>query len=261
VRDDTRTRIVDAAATLLADGGPTNLTTRAVSAAAGVQAPTIYRLFGDKDGLLQAVADRVFAEYVATKQVRPEIDPVDDLRDSFAAHIAFGLANPGLTAIFSDPLRPASRTEDAGVAVLRERVRLVALAGRLRVPESRAIALVHAIGVGVVLALVGTPVEDRDPALADAAWDALAAAVLVDESATSVDPSGGMRGGGMRGDGMGGDGMAGGTRDGGARDGGARHAGSAAAALRLRADDDALAVLSPAERSLMREWLDRVAGA
>ncbi|WP_168209491.1 hypothetical protein [Mycobacterium helveticum] len=31
----------------------------------------------------------------------------------------------------------------------------------------------------------------------------------------------------------------------------------AAAALRVRADDDALAVPSPAERALMRGWLDR----
>jgi AcrR family transcriptional regulator len=32
------------------------VTTRAVAAGAGVQAPTIYRLFGDKDGLLDALA-------------------------------------------------------------------------------------------------------------------------------------------------------------------------------------------------------------
>ncbi|WP_338419811.1 TetR family transcriptional regulator [Streptomyces klenkii] len=34
------------------------MTTRAVAAAAGVQAPAIYRLFGDKDGLLEAVAEQ-----------------------------------------------------------------------------------------------------------------------------------------------------------------------------------------------------------
>ena len=56
--DDVRDRIVDAASALLASGGPSAVTTRAVAADAGVQAPTIYRQFGDKDGLLQAVAER-----------------------------------------------------------------------------------------------------------------------------------------------------------------------------------------------------------
>jgi AcrR family transcriptional regulator len=223
-RDQTRGHIVDVASGLLAHGGPSAVTTRAVAAAAGVQAPTIYRLFGDKDGLLEAVADRAFADYVDAKRVRDDVDPVQDLRESFAAHIRFGTANPGLTAIISDPLRPRSATEERGIAVLRERVHRVALAGRLRVPEERAVALVHAIGVGIVLALIGIPERDRDSELADAAWQSLAVAILngVEDRADE---------------------------------------GTRAAALRLRADDDALAILSPAERTLMREWLDRIANA
>lgn len=219
----TRDRIIDVAATLLADGGPSAVTTRAVAAAAGVQPPTIYRQFGDKDGLLQAVADRVFAEHVARKRVRDDVDPVEDMRASFHVQIGFGLAHPGLTAVFSDPLRPRSATEDAGIAVLRERVHRVALAGRLRVSEDRAVALVHAIGLGVVLALVGSPEGDRDPALADTAWAAFAAVTLTADDGAPIDSS------------------------------------APAAALRLRADDAALAALGPAERPLMREWLGRVA--
>ncbi|MFZ6991800.1 TetR/AcrR family transcriptional regulator [Curtobacterium sp. RRHDQ66] len=221
--DSVRDRIVDAAADLLADVGPAGVTTRAVAAAAGVQAPTIYRQFGDKDGLLEAVADRVFAAYVAGKTVPDDVDPVEHLRDSFDAHIAFGLANPGLTALFSDPLRSHSTTEDQGIAVLRERIHRVALAGRLRVREPRAVSLVHAVGVGVVLDLIGTPDDERDPALVAAAWDALASAILV--AAPEADP------------------------------------GSHAAAVQLAADDDALAALSPAERALMRDWLARIADA
>jgi hypothetical protein len=119
-------------------------------------------------------------------------------------------------------LRPRSATEERGIAVLRERIHRVALAGRLGVPEPRAVALVHAIGVGVVLTSIGTPERDRESELVDAAWQALAIAIL-----TGVDDP---------------------------ADKGAR-----AAALRLQADDDALAILSPAERTLMREWLDRIA--
>ena len=56
---DGRNRVVAAAVALLARGGREALTTRAVAAAAGVQAPTIYRLFGDKQGLVDAVAELV----------------------------------------------------------------------------------------------------------------------------------------------------------------------------------------------------------
>ena len=230
-RDTVRARIVDVASELLASGGPHAVTTRAVAAAAGVQAPTIYRQFGDKDGLLEAVADQVFAAYVAGKTVPDDVDPVEHLRDSFDAHVTFGLANPGLIALLSDPLRPRSDAEERGIAVLRERVHRVALVGRLRVPEARAVSLVHAIGVGLVLALLGTPADQRDPALTGAAWDALASAILTDDAEV-------------------------------ARPSGAAVVGDArAAAVRLAADDEALAALSLAERGLLRDWLARIASA
>jgi AcrR family transcriptional regulator len=225
-RDTVRARIVDVASELLTSGGPQAVTTRAVAAAAGVQAPTIYRQFGDKDGLLEAVADQVFAAYVAGKTVPDDVDPVEHLRDSFDAHVAFGLANPGLTALLSDPVRRRSDAEDRGIDVLRERIRRVALVGRLRVPEDRAVSLVHAIGSGLVLALLRTPEDARDPALTDAAWDALASVVLTDAPPADVAAAAG---------------------------------DPRAAAVRLAADDHALAVLSPAERALMRDWLARIA--
>ena len=53
-------RIAPAAADLLQSGGIDAVSTRAVAAAAGVQPPTIYRQFGDKDGLLDAVAGLSF---------------------------------------------------------------------------------------------------------------------------------------------------------------------------------------------------------
>ena len=63
----TRDRIVEAAAGLLTEDGREAVSTRAVSAAARVQAPTIYRLFGDKQGLLDAVASHGFASYLRGK--------------------------------------------------------------------------------------------------------------------------------------------------------------------------------------------------
>src|SRR6201995_2727109 len=95
-RDLTRTHLVEVAARLLAEGGPDAVTTRSVALAAGVQAPTIYRLFGDKNGLLQAVAEHGFTSYMAQKHSDPDAGPVENLRAGWELHIGFGLANPEL---------------------------------------------------------------------------------------------------------------------------------------------------------------------
>ncbi|MES2465384.1 MAG: TetR/AcrR family transcriptional regulator, partial [Armatimonadota bacterium] len=149
--EDVRTRIVTAAAELIAAGGRDAATTRAVATAAAVQAPTIYRLFGDKRGLLDAVAEHGLASYMAEKFLRePHSDPVQDIRDGWDTHIAFGLAHPGLFAIMSgDPQpRALSPAVASGLNVLRRRIRNIALAGRLRISEERALALVQSVGVG-----------------------------------------------------------------------------------------------------------------
>src|SRR6476620_4467363 len=105
MRDATRERIVETAAELLAGGGREAVTTRAVAAAAGVQPPTIYRLFGDKVGLLDAVAEHGFQAYLRQKGERPAAgDPVEELRAGWDLHVGFGLANPGLYALmYGDP--------------------------------------------------------------------------------------------------------------------------------------------------------------
>src|SRR5687768_2863175 len=138
-----RAKIVEAAAHLLREQGIRAVTTRAVSQAAGVQAPTIYRQFGDKDGLIDAVAEHVMATYVAAKAqtaAAESDDPVADLRAAWQAHIEFGLTNPGLYALLSNPERahhsPATLN---GIKVLQARVRRLAAAGRLRVDEPRAV--------------------------------------------------------------------------------------------------------------------------
>ncbi|MBK0296447.1 TetR/AcrR family transcriptional regulator, partial [Bacillus sp. S34] len=66
-RDETRARIVAVAGAMLREHGAAAVTTRAVAEGAGVQAPTIYRLFGDKDGLLEAVAEHEMTTFAAVK--------------------------------------------------------------------------------------------------------------------------------------------------------------------------------------------------
>ncbi|WP_433301138.1 TetR/AcrR family transcriptional regulator [Actinoplanes sp. CA-030573] len=231
-RAATRTAIVDAAADLLREGGPAAVTTRGVAERAGVQAPAIYRLFGDKDGLLEAVAEHVMAAFVADKAAgmaaatAAEVDPLDDLRASWHRQIDFSLANPAVFRLLSDPERvlgsPAARM---GRQLLETRVHRLAAAGRLRVSEPRAVDLIQAAGIGTIQILLASPPERRDPALADAMMEAVLSRILTD--ATADAPAG-------------------------AAD------GPLAAAVALRASAPRLGALSDSERRLLVEWLDRV---
>jgi AcrR family transcriptional regulator len=223
-RDRTRAHLVEVAAELLATAGPDAVTTRSVALAAGVQAPTIYRLFGDKGGLLDAVVEHGFARYVARKHLDADSDPVEGLRAGWELHVGFGLANPALFRLLHTALRtPEGRaTAATGIGVLQARVHRVAAAGRLRVTERRAVELIHAAGTGVVLTLIDQAAGERDDTLADTAWESVCATILVDQRAAAI-------------------------------------TGPAAAAVTLRAALPDLTALTAAERALLGDWLDRIA--
>jgi len=216
---------VEVAARLLREQGPAAVTTRAVAQAAGLQAPAIYRVFGDKDGLLDAVAEYVYARHIAEKAGKARAadgtDPIADLRTGWDTHIGFGLANPALYVLLVDPGRSArSPASAAGLDVLRGRVHRVAGMGRLRVPERRAVELIHAAGTGAVLTLLAMPPQERDLGLTDAMYDAVTASILTDAPALAAD-------------------------------------GPAAAAVAFRTVVPELPALTDAERALLSEWLDR----
>ncbi|WP_344901555.1 TetR/AcrR family transcriptional regulator [Actinomadura meridiana] len=182
-RDITRDRILTAAARLLRDEGPSAVTTRRVAQEAGLQPPALYRFFQGKDDLLDAVAEHVFAEHVAGKQTTaPSDDPVEDLRAGWNTQISFGLANPYVFGLLLDAARArATAPEVKGLRILAERVHRIAAAGRLRVSEERAVNLIRSAGIGTVHTLLTLPPEQSDPHLADAAFDAIARAILMDE--------------------------------------------------------------------------------
>ncbi|MEU1588098.1 TetR/AcrR family transcriptional regulator [Micromonospora sp. NPDC005710] len=187
-RDDVRSGIVAAATQLLREKGANAVTTRAVAQVAGVQAPTIYRLFGDKDGLIDAVAEHVMTTYVSGKSAatdRATGDPVDDLRSGWRTHVEFGLTNPELYALLAARgSRAPSPATVAGLDVLRRRVRRLAAAGLLRVDEQRALLMIHSAGNGTILTLLAMPEDQRDPALGEAMLDAVLTSILATAPAT-----------------------------------------------------------------------------
>ncbi|MEO3748187.1 TetR/AcrR family transcriptional regulator [Plantactinospora sp. B5E13] len=220
-----RERIIEATATLLSEGGRDAVSTRTVCAAAHVQAPAIYRLFGDMQGLLDAAGSYGLASYLAGKTaIADSDDPVEDLRLGWDLHVEFGLAQPAFyTLIFGD-VRPGHQSPAAeqAAAILAHRVNRIAQVGRLRVTEERAAQLVHSTGKGVTLTLIATPPAKRDLALSTIARESILAAITTDTvtAATSTDLLN--------------------------------------AAVSLQAHLDEATVLTDGERVLLGEWLHRI---
>ncbi len=194
-RDHQRADIIAAAGRILRESGADAVTTRAVAAAAGVQAPAIYRIFGDKDGLIDAVAEHAIGQYMSDKiqgaADESAIEPIDALRAGWRRHVAFGLANPDLFTLMNAP-RPGrvSPAVEAGAEVLRARVRRVAQAGLLRVDQRQALDMIRAAGNGAVLVLLSTPAGERDETLPDAMLDAVLSTITVSEPVADTSSAG-----------------------------------------------------------------------
>ena len=220
-----RDRIIEAAAALLSDGGRDAVSTRAVCAAANVQPPAIYRLFGDMQGLLDAAGEFGLAAYLAEKsEMKESDDPVADLRAGWDLHVEFGLAHPAFYTLIFGEARvghepPAARQ---AAEVLAHRVRRIARAGLLRVGAERAAQLIHSTGKGVTLTLIATPPEQRDPGLSTMARESVLATITGAAPATAAP------------------------------------AGLLTAAASLQASLDEATVLTAAERHLLGEWLHRI---
>ncbi|WP_370941763.1 TetR/AcrR family transcriptional regulator [Amycolatopsis sp. cg5] len=160
-----RTAILEAAADLLATSPIADVSTRAVCEAAGVGAPTLYRHFGDKEGLLTAVVDHGFEQYLASKRsAKPSADPVRDLRDGWDNHVDFAVKHPSYYRLMHSPSvtsTPAAAVEAHGL--LLAAVERVAAAGRLRVPPPVAAEMIMTANIGVALMLVSRPeMYDRE---------------------------------------------------------------------------------------------------
>ncbi len=223
--DAHRDRILRAALDIVSAKGPDALSTRAVCSAAHVQAPTIYRIFGDKQGLLDAVAAHGFATY--THQFsggRPCVDPVNGLRRGWNRHVQFGLDHPALYVMTYGNPRPGPLPPAAADAahMLAGRIRRVAQAGRLRLSEKHAAQLMRAGASGVTLALIGLPEDNRDLTLSRLAREAIIGTIALDPSPEGSDPD------------------------------------LMSSALHLRSALSQTTRLTHRERDLLEEWIDRI---
>jgi AcrR family transcriptional regulator len=219
---------LEAAAGLLSSGGVDAVSTRAVAAAAGVQPPTIYRQFGDKQGLLDAVAGHVLHSYLHDKRRAVATDdPVQDFRDSWDVHVDFGLSHPDcyiLAYVQPRPGRMPSLARES-LDILHRWISRIGDHGLLRMSVNRAVEFVHAAALGYVLSQIRVPPEERDLELSAITRENAIAAIATG-SARQPAPS---------------------------------DLPGRAVALREALLANTNGTLTPGEKAIMSEWLDRLA--
>ncbi|KOG31494.1 TetR/AcrR family transcriptional regulator [Streptomyces resistomycificus] len=172
---DAREKILEAAAELLAEAPVADVSTRAVCEAAGVGAPMLYRLFGDKAGLLAAVVDRGFERYLASKRAaRPGDDPVADLKSGWDNHMRFALEHPNHYRLMYSPelTAPPAAAREAH-DLLHGILERCAAAGRLTVPPVLATRIVMSANVGAALSMLTRPEQYPDAQFSDRLRDAV----------------------------------------------------------------------------------------
>jgi AcrR family transcriptional regulator len=149
----TRDRLLAAAGELLTESP--DVSTRAICDRAGVQAPTLYHYFGNKQGLLAAVVETRFTEHL--RSVPAGDDPVTTLRANWDHHVRFGLANPNYYALTSTLMPVAQK-------LLSELLNEIARHGRLRTAPDVAARQLVAANVGATVSLLA---GDQDAGWSD----------------------------------------------------------------------------------------------
>ncbi len=188
-----RDRLLLAAAELLEAAQGAEVSTRAITERAGVQAPTLYHHFGSKRGLEDAVATHGFKQFLAEREnAGGSHDPIDDIREGWDLHVRYGLENPsfyGLVYGRAIPGKPCGVVAEVEAMILRA-LEPAARAGRLRVPAEQAAREILAASTGVVLTLITQPGDDLS--LSDDVRDAVLGRIVtadgpVAEAAAALD--------------------------------------------------------------------------
>jgi AcrR family transcriptional regulator len=177
-----RAALIEAAERQLASASDGDIATRAVCEAVGVTQPVMYRLFGDKNGLLDAVADAAFKQYARRKQdLEVTDDPVTDLYAGWNDHMAFAAENPALYQLMFTPRPRSAATAYRRILDLLESTLMrCAAAGALVTTPRLAAQLILPANIGVALSRIAQPDLFDDPALPDRTRDAIFAAVLTE---------------------------------------------------------------------------------
>ncbi len=218
----TRDRLLMAAGQLLHEAGDGPVSTRAICERAGVQAPTLYHHFGSKQGLLDAVVNYGFTQYVQPPE--PGGDPVERIRAGWDRHVEYGLEHPAFYVLLYGQIEPGvpCNLTSSAEAMLLELFTPLARDGRLRVEAAEAARQFAAANSGVTLSLIAQPEDRRDLTMSAQVRESVLAGLLADRPAEGSSVS------------------------------------ALAVALSTAIENDADA-LTATERLMLREWLHRLA--
>jgi AcrR family transcriptional regulator len=176
-------RIIQVAAALLAKSVDGDVSTREICHAAGVTAPTLYHYFGDKEGLLRAVVDFGWTNFLESKRTVAAVvhDHVgDDIRAGWNNHIEFARKNPNFYRLMWSPgVAPNSVALREAHSLLYDRMKLGASKGQLRVSPAMAARIVMSATVGAALALITQPEHYIDDSFSKQLLEAVIAFVTV----------------------------------------------------------------------------------
>jgi AcrR family transcriptional regulator len=152
-------RIRSAALALLREGGALALTTRAVCERAGVTAPTLYHHYGDKDGLLRALAASEIQAFFTRKQrMKPSADALHDVKRGWDDWIEFAIEQPDLVRAVRTSPALALPLRQAAEAIVQARLQRLAQTVSLLVDVSTGAEILVAAANSVVQMLLdGTP--------------------------------------------------------------------------------------------------------
>jgi AcrR family transcriptional regulator len=186
-----RAALLDAAEQLLVASEDSDVSTRAVCDRVGVGQPVLYRIFGDKQGLLDALAEVGLERYAARKvELEITVDPVADLRQGWTDHMAFAAENPAVYRLMFSP-RPgvALRARDGILELLKAALRRVAAIGALRHDLDESAAMILSANVGLAMNQITQPAVYDSPGVSDTLRDALFDRILIEPSKDHGDTS------------------------------------------------------------------------
>jgi len=128
--EDRRAEIVAALLRLIAEAGPSEVTTARIAAELDLTQGAVFKHFPTKEAIRAAamdwIADSLFAALESA--VRGAPSPIDALRAVYLAHVGFVVAHPGVPAlIFNELQQPADTPVKARVRDLLGRYRKLLL--------------------------------------------------------------------------------------------------------------------------------------
>ena len=152
-------RVLDAADDLLVTEGADAFTTNRIASSAGIPVGSVYRYFGDKEAIVQALAVRYWSDFedlVAAAADADELDPLPDPGAVVLDALAAGFrARPGFLALWygglrTEQVRDATRPTRSAIARSVERILTVHWPDALEADRATCAAMVVLAGDGLL---------------------------------------------------------------------------------------------------------------